>query len=209
MQASPTSQRRRYNSPSRRRQTAETRDRIISAGAQIVHQFPTWDWTNLTVSIVGMRAGVSVRTVQRHFPSERQLREAVLGRLVDESRISLETITLDNFDNVIKQLFGYLSSFKAQPITPLVTDPTFALIDQFRRDILVGMVTEKSPSWSDRDRETVAAVLDIIWTLPPYERLITSWGFDIDRAIGALSWIVALIREAVQMGWCPDGRKTN
>ena len=38
---------RRYNSPLRQQQAAATRERIVAAGAKLVHSYPAWDWTNL------------------------------------------------------------------------------------------------------------------------------------------------------------------
>ena len=55
----PATQRRGYNSPVRRQQSAETRERIIAAGAELVHGFPAWDWKNLSAAAVGEHAGIS------------------------------------------------------------------------------------------------------------------------------------------------------
>src|SRR5204862_2508851 len=60
-------ERRKYDSPVRRRQAAETRERIIAAGVDILHGFPVWNWRALTVGAVAERAGVNERTVYRHF----------------------------------------------------------------------------------------------------------------------------------------------
>jgi AcrR family transcriptional regulator len=195
-------QRRGYNSPVRRQQSAETRERIIAAGAELVHGFPAWDWKNLTAGAVGEQAGISERTVHRYFSTERLLRDAVLQRLVEESGVSLEALELDDFAGVTSRMFSYLSSFAVAPAT--VDDPTFAEMDQKRRDALLGAVARTTPGWPDRERETVAAVLDILWTLPPYERLITSWGFDDERAINAITWLIRLIEETVRNGRRPD-----
>src|SRR4029077_13587684 len=40
--AEPT--RRRYDSPIRRQRAAETRERIVVAGAELLHGFPIWNW---------------------------------------------------------------------------------------------------------------------------------------------------------------------
>ena len=200
----PTIPRRRYDSPVRRQQTAETLERIVAAGAELVHQLPAWDWTNLTASAVGERAGLSERTVHRYFPTERKLRDAVLQRLIEESGVSLEKLKLDDFAQVTTQMFGYLSSFAAEPTTTAVVDPTFASVDQLRRDALKNAVANVTPEWSEWDRENAAAVLDILWNLPPYERLITTWGFEPNRAVGALTWLIGLIQEGIQQGRKPD-----
>jgi len=57
---------RRYDSPLRRERAAQTRDSIISAGAELVHEFSSWDWRKLTIRAVAERAGVHERTVYRH-----------------------------------------------------------------------------------------------------------------------------------------------
>ena len=201
-----TTARRRYNSPVRKQQTAETQERIVAAGAELVHELPAWDWTNLTARAVSERAGVSERTVHRYFPTERKLRDAVIQRLVLESGVSLDSLQLDDFAEVTTQMFGYLSSFAVAPTTAAIDDPTFASVDKLRRDALVDAVARATPGWSDRDRENAAAVLDILWNLPPYERLLMAWGFDTDRALGVMTWVIDLIREAIQQGRKPDAR---
>ncbi len=101
-------------------------------------------------------------------------------------------------------MFGYLSSFAVAPAT--VDDPTFASMDRQRRDALLGAVARATPGWPDRERETVAALLDIFWNLPPYERLITSWGFDTGRATRAIAWLIGLIEATIRNGPRPDFR---
>lgn len=193
---------RRYDSPLRRQRTAETRERIVTAGAGLVHSYTAWDWTNLTASAVGERAGVSERTVHRYFPTERKLRDAVLQRLLEESGVDLDNLKLDQFADVTARMFDYLSTFTVEPAT--VEDPSFASMDRLRRDALRNAVINATPGWLDHDQEAAAAVLDILWNQPPYERLITAWGFDNDRAIGAISWLIGLIEEAIRQGRKPE-----
>ncbi|WP_373080866.1 TetR/AcrR family transcriptional regulator [Zhongshania sp.] len=200
-----TVQRRKYNSPLRQQQSAETRARVISAGAELVHSFPTWDWTNLTAKAVGDRAGVSERTVQRHFPTERKLRDAVIQRLVEDSGVGLSNLKLGDFANVTATMFQYLSSFSTAQ-TVVNDDPTFASIDEIRRDALLKAVASETPDWSAKHQETAAAVLDILWNMPPYERLIQAWGFEPERAVDTLTWLIKLIEEAIRNGKAPNTR---
>ena len=196
---------RRYNSPLRQQQSAATRERIVAAGARLVHSYPAWDWTNLTAPAVGERAGVSERTVQRHFATERQLRDAVLQRMLEESGITLQDLELGRFADVTERMFAYLSSFAIAPGT--VSDPSFASMDKYRRDALVSAVARATPGWTDQDRETAAAVLDIFWNPPTYERLIAVWGFDSERAIRALCWLISMTQAAISDGRRPDLNK--
>jgi AcrR family transcriptional regulator len=193
---------RRYNSPLRQQQAAATRERIVAAGAKLVHGYRAWDWTNLTAPAVGARAGVSERTVQRHFATERQLRDAVLQRMLEESGIALQDMELDHFADVTERMFAYLSSFAIAPEP--VSDPSFASMDKYRRDALFNAVAQATPGWPDHQREAAAAVLDIFWNPPTYERLVAVWGFDSERAIHVLSWLIRLTEEAIRNGHHPD-----
>jgi len=198
--AKPATKRRQYRSPLRQQQSAETRERIVTAGAELVHGYPAWDWTNLTARAVGERAGVSERTVHRHFTTERKLRDAVLQRLVEESGVRLETLDLTRFADETARMFAYLASFATAPVK---LDPSFASVDRQRREALLQAVERATPHWTQHERETAAAVLDILWNLPPYERLITAWGFDADRAIEAIRWLIGLIEVAIRQGRRP------
>lgn len=197
----PSPKRRPYESPARRRQAAQTRDRIVTAGAEMVHSFASWDWRDLTVRAVARRAGVSETTVYRYFATDRGLHEAVMRRLEEEADIELEGLQLDTFDDLIRRMFTYLASFPISP--PPVDDPTFAAADERRRAALIAAVTRSANDWSDEDRETAAAMLDVLWSVPSFERLTTVWHFDADRAARAANWVVRLVRAAVGEGLGP------
>lgn len=201
---SEQTQRRRYDSPVRRQQTAETQERIITAGAELVHQLPAWDWTNITARAVGERAGISERTVHRYFPSERKLRDAVIQRMCQESGVALGELKLDDFADVTRIMFSYLMSFAAQPMTKPTLDPSLASMDQIRCDALRNAVNQATPGMAKDDQENVAAMLDIFWNLPPYERLIQIWGFDADRAVTLMTWLIDLVKDAVKQGKKPE-----
>ncbi len=195
-------ERRRYDSPLRRQRAADTRERIIAAAAEIVHGLPTWDWKVLTFRAVGERSGVTERTVHRYFSTERKLRDAVVQRLLEESGVALDHIELRDFAEIATRVFVYLSSFAVSPAA--VTDPTFAAVDQHRRDALLGAVARSTRGWSESDRQIAAAMLDLMWNPPTYERLLAAWGFDSKRALGAITWVIGLIEEAVRKGRRPS-----
>jgi AcrR family transcriptional regulator len=194
--------RRAYHSPKRRLQSERTRQRIVEAGAGLVHEFSSWDWKQLTYRAVGERAQVSERTVYRHFPAEDTLKRAVMQHLVREAGVDLERLELGEFADTVAKVFHYLSTFAIEPAgTP--EEPTFVSVDSQRRQALLAAVERAAPAWSDEQRETAAAALDIFWNLPPYERLVTVWGFDRQRAAATVSWIIALIEAAIKAGSRP------
>ena len=193
--------RRRYNSPLRQQRSVHTRERIIGAGAKIAHRLGTWDWRGLTFKAVGERARVAERTVHRYFSTERKLHAAILQRLVQESGISLDGLELHAFPSVVARLYKYLSSFAAVPIS--VNDPSFATLDDQRREALLGAVARSARDWAEDDRKMAAAMLDMIWNISSYERLLTAWKLDTDHAICAITWVIGLIDRAIREGLRP------
>jgi AcrR family transcriptional regulator len=194
------SERRPYNSPLRRQRAAETRERIVAAGSELVHGFERWDWRGLTVRAVAQRAEVSERTVYRHFADERELRDAVMARLHEEAGVDLDGVGLEDFGALTARVFAYLASFAVSPRA--LRDPTFAAADEQRRQALLGAVQPSTPGWPAEDQAIVAAVLDVLWTVPTYERLRTAWDLDADQAARAATWVVGLVEQAIH-----DGRR--
>jgi len=75
----PTSSppRRRYDSPLRAQQAAETKARIIGAATEL---FTTRGWAGTGMRDVARQAGVAVETLYSHHPSKRALLDAVVDQ---------------------------------------------------------------------------------------------------------------------------------
>ncbi|OHV42943.1 TetR/AcrR family transcriptional regulator [Pseudofrankia sp. BMG5.36] len=190
-----------FKNSQRSKQAAATRERIVTAATDIVHDLPNWDWRSLTIRAVAQRAGVNESTVYRHFATERNLRDTVLRRLETEAGVELETLRLDNFGQTIAQTFAYLATF---PIDrPPLDDPTFAALDQRRRGALRAALAQSASGWTDSDREMAAAALDAYWSVSTFERMITTWNLDPDEATRAATWVIGLIAAAVREGHSP------
>ena len=197
----PTRRRRRYDSPVRRQRAAETRERILTAGAELLHGFPIWNWRALTVRAVAARAGVNERTVYRYFTSERELRDAVMGRLEEEAGVDVEGLRLEAVADVTAQIFEYVSSFPLEPRTP--RDPTVAAANQRQREALLAAVAPSTAEWSGVDRALAASMLDVLWSVVSYERLVVDWELDPQDATRAITWVIRLVEDAVRGGRRP------
>jgi AcrR family transcriptional regulator len=202
--ADPAPPRRRYDSPLRRQRAAETRERIIGAGADLLHELPIWDWGALTVRAVAARSEVNERTVYRYFPSERALRDAVLVRLEEESGVELDGMRLEDVADVTARMFEYVSSFPLAPRTP--PDPTVLAANERQREALLSAVAAAAGTSSPPDRTIAAAMLDVLWSVVSYERLVAEWGLDPEDAIRGLTWVIGLVEDAIRAGRAPVAR---
>ena len=194
-------ERRPYHSPLRRQQAAETRERILRAATELVRGFRSWDWRDLTFRAVAERAGVGERTVYRYFGTERELREAVMDRLQEEAGTSYDGLTLEGIAEVAAKVFTALSTFTmtswAVGDEASLTEP-FPAVDERRRTALIEAVAPETGRWTPEDRLKAAAVLDVLWNVPSYERLLRTWQLPPDQAIDALAWAIGVLVAAIR-----------
>ncbi|HEX3284825.1 MAG TPA: TetR/AcrR family transcriptional regulator [Mycobacterium sp.] len=190
--------RRRYDNRGRQQKAAQTRERIIAAGSALVHAFDTWNWQELTFRSVAERAGVGERTVYRHFPTERHLHDAVMQRLESEAGISYEDVDLGNLGEVTARVFASLQRFAVRDSVDTPRDPTFVTVDTRRRDALLRAVANAASEWSEPEQRVTAGLLDVLWNLPAYERLVAVWGVDGNAATNAVNWLMAKVIEAIE-----------
>ena len=194
--------RRPYDATLRRERAAETRQRIVAAGAELLRGSSIRDWHALTLRAVAERAGVAERTVYRHFANERVLRDAVMRRLEEDAGIDLAGMGLEDVADVTARIFAHVSSYprEARP----VLDPTLSEAGQRQRAALLAAVAAHTPRWRAADRKAVAALFDVLWSVASFERLVADWQLDRDQAIRGLTWVVRLVEEALRSGRRPD-----
>ena len=169
------------------------------AGSELAHGFSKWNWSDLTVGAVADRAGVDVRTVYRHFANERELRDAVMRRLEEEAGVTVEELRLEDFADVTARVYAQLELLRHRAQAgrrPHVRRhrPAPARGAAGRgRTVDRGVVRQA-------DREVAAAVLDLLWTVPTYERMRSAWQFDPAEATRAARWVIELVRRALDEG---------
>jgi AcrR family transcriptional regulator len=190
--------RRTYDNRARQEKAAQTRERIVAAGSELVHDFDSWNWRDLTFKAVAERARVGERTVYRHFPTERHLHDAVMQRLESEAGISYEEVDLTNIVDVTGRVFASLQRFSVRKSVEAPQDPTFVGVDVRRREALTRALSAAAPGWSAAEQQVTAGLLDVLWNVPSYERLVGEWdinGADATRAIG---WLMAKVVAAIE-----------
>jgi AcrR family transcriptional regulator len=187
----------------REQKTAETRERIVRAGVAIVEGLPDLDWSAMTFQAVAEGAGVSKRTVFRHFATERELDDAVMQRFQERAGVRYEHVELNGVAAVARRVFQALSNFAVSSWRVERDDPTFTAMDRARGDALRGAVAAAAPDWSPEQRALAAGVLDVLWSPPAYERLVVHWGASSSNAIDAIEWAIGLVAHSVESGQPP------
>lgn len=196
------SPRRPYESPVRRQQTEATRQRILDAGCAVLEQNPSWDWREVTFRAIATETGLSDRTVYRYFANEEELHAAILGQLAQKSGASLDGGSLQDVrTNVVRFLSWY-----ARHATPAGPGGSAGGggAEPARRRSLALMVESATPTWEDRDRRSVAGVLDLLTNVRVYEPLLRSWGMSPDQATTAVAWLVGLVTDAIEQNRPPS-----
>lgn len=188
--------RRPYDGTLRRQRAAETRERILAAGCDLLHDSSIRDWRALTLRAVAERAGVNERTVYRHFASERLLRDAVMHRLEQTAGIDLAGMRLEDVAGVAARIFAHVSTYPRESRPPL--DPTLSEAGARQRTALLAAVTARAARWREPDRQAAAALFDALWSVATYERLVVDWRLDRTQAIRAVTWVVRLMEEAIR-----------
>jgi len=197
----PVRTRRRYDSTLRRQRAAQTRERIVAAGSELLHGSSIRDWRALTIRAVADRAGVNERTVYRHFANERALHDAVMHRLEAEAGVDLAGMRLDDIADVTARILEHVSAYPLDPRPPL--DATLGDANRRQREALLGAVAAHSARWSEADRAVAAGMFDVLWSVASYERLVVDWHLDRDPAIRGITWVIGLVEDAVRSGRRP------
>ncbi len=151
---------------------------------------------------VAERAGVNERTVYRYFPTERELRDAVLGKLEQEAGVDLTGLRLEDLAAVTGQILDYVSTFPLERRTD--RDATIAAANERQRQALLGAVAPLTAGWSEANRVLAAAMFDVLWSVVSYERLVEDWHLDPKEAIRGVTWLITVLEEAIRNGRRPD-----
>jgi AcrR family transcriptional regulator len=198
----PVRSRRSYDNALRRDRAAQTAERIVTAGAELLRGSSIRDWGGVTVRAVAERAGVNERTVYRHFANERSLRDAVIHRLERDAGVDLVQMQLEDIADITARILRLVSTHPIELHPPL--DPTLAEASHRQHDALLGAVAKRAPRWPAADRTIAAAMLDVLWAVGSYERLVVEWELDPEQAINAATWVIGLVEQAIRQGRRPS-----
>jgi hypothetical protein len=72
-----------------------------------------------------------------------------------------------------------------------------------QRASLVAALAPHTAGWSSGDRAVAGAVLDVLWSVVSYERMVVDWELAPEDAIRGLAWAIGLVEAAVRDGQVP------
>ena len=147
------------------------------------------------------RAGVNERTVYRYFGSERGLRDAVMQRNEQEAGIELAGMGLEDIATVAARILDHVAQYPREP--PPVLDPTLMAAKDGQHQALLDAVGSAVGRAPDPQQVTVAAVLDALWSVATYERLVDGWSIEHAQAVEGIVWVIGLVEAAVRKGEGP------
>jgi AcrR family transcriptional regulator len=185
-----------YDGALRQERAEETRERIITAGTELVHRESVRDWKTVTIRAVAVRAGVNERTVYRYFGNERGLRDALLQRIEQDSGIDVNGMQLGQIGQMAAKILGQVSQYPRDPRPQLV--PTLEVAKERQQAALLEAVSASAEELPDELKRVVAAMLDVQWSVATYERLIENWQIDHDLAVRGVQWVLELIGDAIE-----------
>jgi hypothetical protein len=123
-------------------------------------------------------------------------------RLEQEAGIDLEGMGIEDVATVAARILGHVSSYPLRPRPPL--DPTLTDAHLRQRSALFGALEPWTAVWPEPDRTGAAALLDVLWSVATYERLVTDWDMDREQAIRTVKWAIGLVQDAVRNGRAPS-----
>jgi AcrR family transcriptional regulator len=200
------SETRTYNSRLRQEQTEATRERILSAMAQLMEAEGRAE--AVTNRAVAAQAGVTEVTVYRHFPN----RELLLGELwAYMNRRNGVTVGMpESAQDIADKLPALYATFDAAPahIVASITSPQGRAmresLNETRQAAFRAAVEEAAPGLAPAEQDKAAAVLQLLYSAYGWVSLREQWGITGAPASDAAAWAVeTLLADLRQRGGAP------
>lgn len=189
--------RRSYDSPLRERQAQQTRDAILDSLTSLLADRGV---DEVTTKELARAAGVSERTVYRHFPDRSSLVEGLSERMFDPDDESLTMPDrIEDLGRLVSDLYRLLESHRvaAQAEALLNADPrryvsaTRLHTEQFR-----ALVDSGLPDLDAGRRRSIAALVRVLASPQAWLRIRAEFGVGGDESGPVVAWAIdALLAE--------------
>jgi AcrR family transcriptional regulator len=189
---------RQYRSPLRGAQQQQTRERILEAA---ISRIAEDGLAELTVPIVAEQAGVSLRTVYRHFPTKEDLIDQV-GEFRDaQFGVSGPPASIDELIENTPALF---EGFAARDDLVRAADASAAgrhVHDRARRrraKALSAIFEEATQDLTPAEARRLVAAVQVLWSTRAWLTMHDNWGMDGREAGFAAQWAITTLCDAAR-----------
>lgn len=184
-----------YQSQLRQEQAAATRARIVEAAAE---RLTPWA-TELPFAEVAAAVPVSVRTVYRYFPTQRDLLAAVGAYFEEHSGWDADEVRADTLGAMTRGLYAYLG--RRLETTTRGTDEVQDFLRDSRARRIAAIEREIGPLTEGMDPELARGVMAVFSGLVRAHFLAgmhDHWGLDGEQAGRAVEWAINALVEDLQ-----------
>lgn len=201
-----SARKRRYASPLREKQAEATRDLIVQA---IVAQVAEQGVRDFSLPRVAERAGVTVRTIYRYFPTRDALFDAVDAEVAKHYTDLPRPKDLDGITNCVRPMF---ESFGRTPqlvralIRAEASHDVGAVRARGRRrrtEAIKTALRAEFPHMDERERHRLAATIHYLFSAAAWDTLQQTWGLTQAEATDAVEWSVGTLVAALRKGSRP------
>jgi len=180
---------------------AATRQRIVDAVANlIVEEHPA----SLSVPAIAARAGVSLRTVYRYFPTKEALIDTVSNLNSPEDTLRAfppDKLQLDDLDEYVPQLWGELehtrASIRAQMATPIGVQMAKKRAKR-RNEVVERVLADEGVALEPDDQRRLVAMISMLMSRTALFELTDVHGLSVEEAARTAVWTTKAIFEAAQ-----------
>lgn len=206
----PAAAPRRYSSVLRERQAAQTREMILDALIELLGERRV---DEVTTRDIAASAGVSDRTVYRHFPDRDALLEGLSLRLQSPGgKNPAEGFSgVDDFAPTVIRLMTLLDEHHAAARAEAVfnADPRrFASETQTNTRQFREAITEGFPELDEREQLRIAAVVRCLISSQAWLRMREEFGVPGTEAGPVVAWVIDTIFREIRSGNAPPAPST-
>jgi AcrR family transcriptional regulator len=184
---------RTYNSPLRAEQMERTHERILEAAAE---QLLEEGLEELSLPRAAQRAGVSVPTVYRHFPTKEALMQELTDWVDRKLRLSEVPESIDEFTEYLPRFFVHMDENEAHVRARLLSRVHRRIHHDTRRrrDKLVEKAMEDVTARLDPlDARRACAVVRVLMHSGAWEMMRDNWNLTGEQAGEAVAWAIRIL----------------
>jgi len=193
--------RRSYDSPLRERQAQQTRDVILDALASLLADRGV---DEVTTKELAREAGVSERTVYRHFPDRTSLVEGLTQRFVDSNQqVPAVPERLEDLPALVVELYRVLEEHQVEAQAEALlnadprrfTAPTRRHTQEFRSLADAGF-----PELDAGCRQSIAAIVRVLASPQAWLRIRAEFGVGGVESGPVVAWAIHALLHEVERG---------